>query len=121
MNTGTTPSTTSSDGSGQPGLSRRDWRASVADLGPGFSARADAHDADDSFVVENYRELKEYRLFSAAVPTELGGGGATHRELCALLRELARQCGSTALALSMHTHLVATTVWRYQQGHADGP
>jgi alkylation response protein AidB-like acyl-CoA dehydrogenase len=121
MNTGTTPSTTSSDGSGQPGLSRRDWRASVADLGPGFSARADAHDADDSFVVENYRELKEYRLFSAAVPTELGGGGATHRELCALLRELARQCGSTALALSMHTHLVATTVWRYQQGHAVGP
>ena len=67
MNTGTIASTTSSDGSGQHGLSRRDWRAIVADLGPGpdFIARVDAHDADDSFVVENYRELKEYGLFSA--------------------------------------------------------
>ena len=121
MNTGTTPSTTPSDGSGQQGLSRRDWRTVVADLGPVFIARAVAHDADDSFVADTYRELKEYKLFSAGVPTELGGGGATHRELCALLRELARQCGSTALALSMHTHLVATIVWRYQQGQAVGP
>src|SRR5690242_18565206 len=117
MNTGTTTSATSSDGGGQQGLSRRNWRAIVADLGPGFIARAAAHDADDSFVLENYRQLKEYGLFSAGVPTELGGGGATHRELCALLRELGRLCGSTALALAMHTHLVATTVWRYRQGH----
>jgi alkylation response protein AidB-like acyl-CoA dehydrogenase len=113
--------TTSSDASGKPGLSQKDWRAVVADLGPGFIARADAHDADDSFVLQNYRELKEYGLFSAGVPTELGGGGATHHELCALLRKLARMCGSTALALSMHTHLVVTTVWRYRQGQAVGP
>ena len=26
-----------------------------------------------------------------------------------MLRELARDCGSTALALSMHTHLLAAT------------
>jgi alkylation response protein AidB-like acyl-CoA dehydrogenase len=60
--------------------------------------------------------LKEHRVFSAGVPAELGGGGASHSELSAMLRELARSCGSTALALSMHTHLLALSVWQYQQG-----
>jgi alkylation response protein AidB-like acyl-CoA dehydrogenase len=61
------------------------------------------------------------RLFSAGVPAELGGGGATHAELCAMLRELARHCGSTALALAMHTHLLATAVWRWRQGEPVEP
>jgi alkylation response protein AidB-like acyl-CoA dehydrogenase len=38
-----------------------------------------------------------------------------------LLRELAHYCGSTALALAMHTHLLAATVWRWRQGHAVEP
>jgi alkylation response protein AidB-like acyl-CoA dehydrogenase len=38
-----------------------------------------------------------------------------------MLRELARHCGSTALALSMHTHLLATTVWRWRQGQPVEP
>jgi acyl-CoA dehydrogenase len=33
-----------------------------------------------------------------------------------MLRELGRFCGSTALALSMHTHLVAAQVWRHRHG-----
>ena len=53
---------------------------------------------------------------SALVPSELGGGGATHGEVCQVLRELAHHCGSTALALSMHTHLVAAAVWRHKHG-----
>src|ERR687885_1687650 len=83
--------------------------------------RAAAHDADDSFVSENYAELREHRVLSAGIPTELGGGGASHRELCALLRILGQGCGSTALALSMHTHLLATTVWRWRQGQPVEP
>ena len=55
------------------------------------------------------------------VPAELGGGGASHAELCALLRELAHACGSTALALSMHAHLLAATVWRWRQGQPVEP
>ena len=96
--------------------SHTDWVALARELGPGFAARAAAHDANDSFPEENYRELKEHRFFSAGVPAELGGGGASHRELCAMLRELGRHCGATALALSMHTHLVGTTVWLWRQG-----
>jgi alkylation response protein AidB-like acyl-CoA dehydrogenase len=84
--------------------------------GPRFAERAPGHDRDGRFVSENYRELKEQRLFSAAVPAELGGGGAAYPEICSVLRELAHYCPATALALSMHTHLVAATVWRHRHG-----
>ena len=100
---------------------KTDWMAVARDLSPGFAERAAAHDAEDRFVAENYAELKAARVFSAGVPVELGGGGASHRELCALLRELAHSCGSTALALSMHTHLLAATIWRLNQGQPVQP
>ena len=100
---------------GQP---RTDWVAVVRELGPSFAARAASHDADDSFVAESYAELKKLRVFSAHVPVELGGGGASHAEICAVLQTLARHCGSTALALSMHTHQVATSAWRWRHDRA---
>jgi alkylation response protein AidB-like acyl-CoA dehydrogenase len=90
-------------------------------LSPGFAARAAQHDADDSFAHENYAELKAHRVLSAGVPAALGGGGASHRELCAVLRQLGSACGPTALALSMHTHLVGTTVWLWRQGAPVAP
>src|SRR5437867_9876288 len=55
------------------------WVAVVRQLGPAFAARAAAHDADDSFVADNYKDLRAHRLFSAGVPAELGGGGASQR------------------------------------------
>jgi alkylation response protein AidB-like acyl-CoA dehydrogenase len=94
----------------------QEWLGVARELGPVFAARAATHDAADSFAVDNYQDLKQRRVFSAAVPGELGGGGATHAQLCEMLREFARHCGSTALALSMHTHVVVTLVWRYRQG-----
>ncbi len=98
------------------------WVAVVRQLGPGFAARAAAHDADDSFVAANYAELRKHRLFSAGVPAELGGGGASHAELADVLRTLATYCGSTALALSMHTHqvLIPTWRWRHTQAPVEG-
>jgi acyl-CoA dehydrogenase len=52
---------------------------------------------------------------TAGLPAELGGGAVEHSELGEMLRVLARYCGSTALALSMHTHQVATAVWRWRR------
>lgn len=83
-----------------------------------FAARAAAHDAGDTFVSEGYRQLKEHRLFSAGIPETLGGGGARYPELCHMLRELGSGCASTALCFSMHTHAVASRVWRFK--HGDG-
>jgi alkylation response protein AidB-like acyl-CoA dehydrogenase len=93
--------------------SRTDWLAIAEELLPAFAARAAAHDADDTFVAENFAELRRRRMFSAAVPTELGGGGASHADLCDVLRTLAHGCSSTALAFSMHTHQVLIPVWRW--------
>jgi alkylation response protein AidB-like acyl-CoA dehydrogenase len=84
-------------------------------VGPHFAARAAAHDAADTFVSENYAELKSIGAFSAGIPAELGGGGACYADIAEMLRSLARYCGSTALALSMHTHLFPTLVWRWQR------
>jgi acyl-CoA dehydrogenase len=89
--------------------------AMIRELGPGMSARAGIHDVEGSFVAENYALLRQHQLFSAAVPAELGGGGATHSEICAVIRELAHYDGSTALAFSMHSHLLAALVWRHWQ------
>ncbi|WP_067658263.1 acyl-CoA dehydrogenase family protein [Nocardia harenae] len=55
-------------------------------------------------------------LVAAGVPAEFGGGGATHAEVGALLRELGRHDPSTAVAFAMHCHLVATQVWRHNHG-----
>jgi acyl-CoA dehydrogenase len=84
-------------------------------LGPRFAERAPAHDATDTFVADNFAELKQHGVLAAAVPAELGGGGASYPQLCDMLRVLARHCGSTALTLSMHTHTVATLAWRWRR------
>ena len=98
--------------------SRTDWVAIAAELVPAFAARAAGHDADDTFVSENYADLRRRRVFSAAVPAELGGGGASHAEMCEMLRTLAHGCSSTALALSMHTHQVLVPAWRWRHERA---
>jgi acyl-CoA dehydrogenase len=95
-----------------------DWTALARELGPRFAARASSHDAADSFVADNYRDLRERRVFSAGVPAELGGGGASHAELCTLVRVLGQHCGSTALALAMHTHQIAIAAWRWRHDGA---
>ena len=97
-----------------PGTSR-DWIGLMQAMGPGFAGRAAAHDAADTFVAENYAELKSSDAFSAGIPSELGGGGASYAEVAEMLRTLARHCGSTALALSMHLHLVAALIWRWKR------
>lgn len=98
--------------------SRTEWVAVAEELAPTFAARAAGYDADDTFVSENYADLRRRRVFSAAVPAELGGGGASHLEMCDLLRTLAHACPSTALALSMHTHQVLIPAWRWRQERA---
>jgi alkylation response protein AidB-like acyl-CoA dehydrogenase len=96
---------------------KTDWVALARELGPAMAARAAACDADDAFVAESYTALKARGAFGAGVPAELGGGGATHAELCAFIRELAHHCSSTALAVSMHTHLVAALAYGWRAGN----
>jgi len=88
----------------------------AAEIGPAFAARSAQLEASDTFVHENYDVLKSHRIFSAQVPTDLGGAGASHRDMCAFVRTLAHSCPSTALALSMHQHLVSAARKNHQDG-----
>ncbi len=83
-------------------------------LSPTLAARAAEFDANDTFVAENYKLLKEAGLVEVGVPRELGGGGAEVAELAEMLRVMAHACSSTALAFSMHTHQVAIPAWRWR-------
>ncbi|HZB72445.1 MAG TPA: acyl-CoA dehydrogenase family protein, partial [Acidimicrobiales bacterium] len=60
--------------------------------------------------------LRAAGLLALAVPAELGGSGATVRQVAMVQRELAHHCGSTSLATSMHQHVTAFTAWRFRRG-----
>ena len=98
-----------------------DVKEAAMKLAKVFATRAAANDENDRFVEENYVDLKNAGLIRAGVPNELGGGGASVRELCEMLRIIAGACGSTGLALSMHTHQVAIPAWRWHHQDAARP
>lgn len=93
-----------------------DLQALVQIIGPRFAEGAAERDQGDVFVAEHYEVLKEHKVFSALVPANLAGGSVRHSAMCAFLRQLAHYCPSTALALSMHQHLVAAAVYHHNNG-----
>ena len=99
-------------------LQKTDWVARAEAVGQRIATAAARHDAEDSFVAEGFHALKEAGFFKALVPAELGGGGADYRMMCDAIRRLATHCGSTALAFSMHAHLVAVPAWRWRHEQA---
>ena len=90
--------------------------AFAASFGDILEAGAERHDRDGTFVDESFAALRDAGLLAIGVPEELGGRSATIRQLAMVQRELARHCASTALATSMHQHLVAAAAWRYRRG-----
>ncbi len=91
------------------------WLGAARRLIPDLAATAVESDRTGEFVQAGFDVLREQGFMSMLVPADLGGGGATYRQACAVLSELAHGCPATALALSMHTHLVAAQVWRHQR------
>jgi alkylation response protein AidB-like acyl-CoA dehydrogenase len=90
--------------------------ARAAACGPLLAEHAAEHDRDGTWVQESFDHLRQSGLLKIAVPIELGGDGATIREVAMVQRELAKHCASTALASSMHQHVTAFTAWRYRRG-----
>jgi alkylation response protein AidB-like acyl-CoA dehydrogenase len=103
---------------GKTGTAQIDWLARADYVARKIAAPAAQHDTDDSFVSEGYALLKEEGFFKALIPAELGGGGADYAEICHAIRRIAMSCGATALAFSMHSHLVAAAVWRWRHQNA---
>lgn len=96
--------------------SERSWTDLARLVGLDLEADVGANDAAGTISSDAFTQLRDAGITSALVPTEFGGGGATYAEMGAILRELAFHDPSTAVALSMHSHLVAFQVWRHRHG-----
>ena len=94
------------------------WQQKAARAAAIAGKSAAVHDRDDTFITEGFEALKEARMFSALVPEDLGGGGATIAEMCDAIRLIGRSCSSTALGFSMHSHQVAIAGWRLRHQKA---
>src|SRR5437870_13025327 len=93
----------------QPAAARDDdgrFVALAAGLGARFAPAAALHDRENTSATENYQALRESGYTALPIPVELGGLGASMRQVCLAQVELARHCASTALAISMHLHPV---------------
>ena len=88
----------------------------AAAVGAQIAEAAARHDIEGTFVEEGLEALRGAGLLALAVPAELGGSGATIRQVAMVQRELAHHCGSTSLATSMHQHVTAFTAWRFRRG-----
>ncbi|SHK07874.1 acyl-CoA dehydrogenase family protein [Pseudozobellia thermophila] len=92
----------------------RQWLNLIDQLGDQLAANGFAHDRADTFVANNYQLLKEQGYLTAMIPRALGGAGVSFTDMCAILVKIAQYCPSTALALSMHQHLLAANIWKYK-------
>src|SRR5690242_16436366 len=77
----------------------------AAELGSGFAERAAEHDRENTFVAESFGPLRERGYTALPIPEELGGLGASLRQIVYAQAELGRYCGATALAVNMHLYL----------------
>lgn len=92
----------------------------VHEIGPRLRETSENSDQNKIFVDANYQLLKEYGLVAAIIPKELGGRGVSHSEMCNIIETIAQYCSSTALAFSMHQHLLSTMIWKYQEEGSSG-
>jgi len=102
-------------------LNKTNWTKTAQTLAQSFAKYASEKDKTGEFVHENYDALKANEFFSLMVPEELGGAGLPYSEVCDIIRMFGNNCGSTALAFSMHQHLVGATVWKYKHKDAGKP
>jgi alkylation response protein AidB-like acyl-CoA dehydrogenase len=76
--------------------------------------RAAEYDRDNKFFSEDLKELRDAGYLLAAVPSEMGGLGLTHSQICHEQRRLARRSAPTALAVNMHLGStgISTDLWK---------
>lgn len=96
------------------------WLNLIDQLGDQLAANGIVHDKDDTFVADNYQILKKNGFLTAMIPKALGGAGVPFTDMCTILVKIAQYCPSTALALSMHQHLLAANIWKYKHEGSGG-
>jgi alkylation response protein AidB-like acyl-CoA dehydrogenase len=91
----------------------------AADIGRAATPSDPAHDRDATFVTEAYAEMAARGYLRLAVPAELGGLGATTRQVVLAEEELGSHSGAAALSAAMHLYLTLVQCWRRRRGAPD--
>lgn len=88
----------------------------ASELAGRFAETASQHDRENTFPEENFRIMRETGYTRLAVPVELGGLGASMRQVAFAQAALAKGCAATAIAVNMHHYLVLANVYRWRHG-----
>lgn len=97
-------------------IASTDWTGLAHEIGGELQLTVAERDRSGEISQDVFAKLRRRGATTALVPREHGGGGATHAEFGGFLRVLGRYDAPTALTLSMHSHIVATQVWRHRHG-----
>ena len=103
----------------QMSLTDDDVLALAADIGRAAAPFDPGHDRDATFVTEAYAEMAARGYLRLAVPAELGGLGATTRQVVLAEEELGSHSGAAALSAAMHLYLTLVQCWRRRRGAPD--
>jgi acyl-CoA dehydrogenase len=76
---------------------------------------ADTIDREARFPRATVDALREARALAAAIPSHLGGGGATLPVIAAACFELGRRCGASGMVFAMH-QIQVITIARHAEG-----
>ena len=102
--------------------SREEILGTVATLADKFAARAAQHDAEGSFPMENFDDIRASGYPALTVPVEFGGWGAGLYDAVLAQEALGMGDGSTALAITMHVQTIGAAAagekWRPDQFEA---
>lgn len=101
------------------GLTDEEVRALAVRVGRAAAPHDARHDRDATFVTEAYDEMRACGYLRLPVPAELGGLGASMRQVVLAEEELGSWSGSAALAAAMHLYLTFVQCWRRRRGAAD--
>lgn len=95
---------------------RTEWIDLAREVGAALQSTTAERDRTGAVPADVFNDLRRNGVSAALVPADFGGGGASHADMGAILRELGRWDPAVAVTLSMHSHLVATQVWRHNHG-----
>jgi alkylation response protein AidB-like acyl-CoA dehydrogenase len=75
--------------------------------------RAAKMDREHTFDLALFRTMAELGLTGIPVPEVWGGAGLGYLDYVVFIEEVARECGSTAVVLAVHTGLGAMSLWQF--------
>lgn len=96
-------------------MNLEDRLEAIGEIAKVFKKRAYQHDVNGTFPFENYEDLRAVNFPALTIPKALGGAGISLVEMLRLQSEIAKNDGSTGLAIGWHMgiskHLGESDSW----------